>query len=123
MSKDIVSLDMSEPRGKPKLELKDVVFAVKDVTEWYDLGLYLDLPDAILATIASHPDVEGHRRMMLSKWLQYDREATWEKLVSALLKMGKNVIAENIRRQFMGIVAQTTFNIKSTVDQEARKRK
>ena len=90
-----------------KLELKDVVLAVKEVAEWYDLGLQLGLPDATLALIAQHPDYEGHRRMMLSKWLQSDTEASWEKLAKALDAIDKRVIAANIRRQFI-VPAQST---------------
>ena len=36
---------------------------------------------------------------MLSEWLQYDPEASWEKLAGALTIIGKNVIAANIRSQ------------------------
>ena len=94
---------MSErPNGDLKLpELKDLVIAVRGVVEWHDLGLQLGLPESTLALIATHPDVEGHLRMMLSKWLQFDPEASWEKLATALSKIGKNAIAANIRQQFM----------------------
>ena len=97
-------------------ELKDVVIAVKDVVEWYDLGLQLGLPDATLASIATHPDIEGHRRMMLSKWLQYDPKASWEKLAAALSKIGKNVIAANVRRQFVPSVATQSTPPVTNVD-------
>ena len=35
--------------------------------------------------------------MLLSKWLDYDPEASWDKLDNALETMGKNAIAKNIR--------------------------
>ena len=38
---------------------------------------------------------------MLSKWLDYDTEASWEKLANALNTMGKNALAANIRSKFM----------------------
>ena len=78
-------------------ELKDLVIAVRDVTEWHDLGLQLGLPEATLTLIGLHPDIKGHLRMMLSEWLQYDPGASWEKLAAALNKLGKNVIAASIR--------------------------
>ena len=109
---------MSDRARELKLELKDVVIAVKDVTEWYDLGLQLGLPDATLASIARHPDVAGHQRMMLSTWLQFDTGASWEKLAAALAVIGKNVIAENVRRQFIGAVTQ----VSNTLDQDVKKR-
>ena len=82
-------------------ELKDLVIAVRGVVEWHDLGLQLGLPDATLRLIGLHPDTEGHLRMMLSEWLQFDPGASWEKLVTALSKIGKNTIAANVRREFV----------------------
>ena len=69
--------------------------------EWYDLGLQLGLPDSDLKLIDSSPDIEGHLRMMLSKWLDYDPEASWDKLANALNTIGKNTIAANIRSKYV----------------------
>ena len=85
-----------------KPELKDLVLAVKDVGKWHDLGLQLGLPEPKLALIDKHP-VEDRLRMMLSEWLQFDPEASWEKLATALNKLGQNAIASNIRRQFVSV--------------------
>ena len=108
---------MSErPTSDRKLpELKDLVIVLKDLVECHALGLQLDLPESKLALIDKHP-VEGHLRMMLSEWLQYDPEATWEKLATALNKIGKNAIAANVRREFLSASAaymQLTMNEKS----------
>ena len=90
------------------LKLQHLVIAVKDViTEWHDLGLHLGLPDSTLKLIGSSPDIEGHLRMMLSKWLDYDPEASWDKLANALNTMGKNVIAANIRSKY--VIAPATL--------------
>ena len=108
---------MSEPPASDpkKPELKDLLIAVKDIVNWHDLGLHLDLPESKLASIATHPDIEGHRRMMLSEWLQFDPEASWEKLATALSKIGKNAIAANVRREYMNSV--------QSPEQEAKRRK
>ena len=92
---------MSDNLSDKKLELKNAVLTVKDVTKWHDLGLQLGLSDAILESIAMYPDIEGRLRRMLSKWLRSDTEASWEKLADALTIIGEKVAAENIRRQFM----------------------
>ena len=85
-----------------EFKLQHLVFAVKNlIAEWYDLGLQLGLPDYTLRPIGSNPDIEGRLRMMLSKWLDYDPEASWEKLANALNTMGKNVIAANIRSKYL----------------------
>ena len=113
---------MSDHPNDLVLELKDVVLAVKDVPEWYDLGLQLGLPDGMLAMIATHPEFEGHRRMMLSKWLSYDTEASWEKLAAALEVMGERVVAENVRRQFVrGYSAAGAFTKAQAVDDDDAK--
>ena len=95
-------------------ELKDLVIVMRGVVEWHDLGLQLGLPESKLALIDKHP-VEDRLRMMLSEWLQYDPEASWEKLATALNKIGKNAIAANIRREFVsGPTAQS-------LEQEAKR--
>ena len=83
-----------------KPELKDLVIALRGVVECHNLGLQLGLPESKLALIDKH-SVEDHLRMMLSEWLQFDPEASWENLATALNKIGKNAIAANVRQQFV----------------------
>jgi hypothetical protein len=93
---------MSEPpTGDPKKpKLKDLVIALRGVVECHDLGLQLDLPESTLKLIDKHHDSKDHLRMMLSEWLQFDPEASWEKLATALERIGKNAIAADVRREF-----------------------
>ena len=111
MSERLIS-DLKQP------ELKDLVIAVRGVVECHDLGLQLGLPESKLALIDKHP-VEDHLRMMLSEWLQFDPEASWEKLATALSKIEKNVIAANVRREFLGIDPNTqlTTNMEAASSQ------
>ena len=91
---------MSDRPSDIKLDLHNVVNAVKGVvTEWFNLGLNLGLPDTTLRLIDSnHPrDAESCLRTMMSKWLRVDIQASWEKLANALTAMGENVIAANIK--------------------------
>ena len=94
---------MSErPTSDIKLpKLKDLVIALKDLVECHALGLQLGLPESTLKLIDKHHDSKEHLRMMLSEWLQFDTEASWEKLAAALNKIGKNAIADNVRREFL----------------------
>lgn len=94
---------MSDRIKDLEVELRQVVSVLRDVSgsQWYDLGLELRLTPAILDSIASHPDVESHKRMMLRKWLQEDPSATWEKLACALAHVGLKSIAAKIRSQFV----------------------
>jgi hypothetical protein len=114
---------MSEPpTGDPKKpELKDLVIALRGVVECHDLGLQLDLPESTLKLIDKHHDSKDHLRMMLSEWLQFDPEASWEKLATALEKIGKNAIAANVRREFVVVSGPPTQS--PDPKQEAKKRK
>ena len=99
---------MSEVPDDTDFKLRLIVTALRDVnTEWYDLGIYLDLPEHILKPIGSNPDVEGRLRMMVSKWLGYDPQASWDKLAAALNAMGKNTIAANIRSKYVRADSET----------------
>ena len=106
------------------LELKDLVLAVKDVADWYGLGLQLSLPEYMLNIIkAERLPVEESMREMLSKWLDYDPEASWEKMASALEAMGKKAVAENIRRQFVRNLTSVAAAVGSqTVDDDKETR-
>ena len=118
---------MSDCPSELEFKLKHVLIAVEDVaTEWHKLGLNLDVPEHILNLVGSNPDIEDRLRMMLSKWLDYDREASWDKLANALNTMGKNVIAANIRSKYVRSVSETiTVDSRNPVpdqeDTEARK--
>ena len=69
---------MSERPDDTDFKLRHIVTALRDVvTEWHEVGIYLDLPEYILKPIGSNPDVEGSLRMMVSKWLSYDPQASW----------------------------------------------
>ena len=93
---------MSDHPSDIEFKLQHLVIAVKDVnTEWHDLGLQLGLTDSTLKLIGSNPNIEGHLRMMLSKWLDYDPKASWDRLANALNTMGKNTIAANIRSKYV----------------------
>ena len=96
---------MSDRTEDIKFEIKNIVIALKDmIAEWHDLGIHLGLPESILKLIGFSPDIEGLLRMMVSKWLDYDPEASWDKLANALNTMGKNTIAANIRSKYVGAI-------------------
>jgi len=54
--------------------------------KWREIGTQLDLRDATLSIIqANHPcDVERCCNEMLSKWLEVDNTASWQKLFTAI---------------------------------------
>ena len=114
---------MSDNPKDLELELREVVIALKDVAgkQWYDLGLQLRLPPSILDSITSHPDVEDHKRMMLRRWLQFDPDASWEKLACALILTGHKTTAASIRNQFVKATAQAMGEVDRNCDSEEDK--
>ena len=101
-----------------EIKLRDVIKALEDVagTQWYDLGLQLEISPSTLDTIASdHQTANECKRTMLGKWLQSDPEASWEKLAVALTLIGHKTTAAVIRRrQFTFISANS--NQEETID-------
>ena len=92
-----------------EFKLQHIIIAVKDATDkWHDLGLQLGLQDSTLISIQHHPDTGSHLRIMLSKWLSNDPEASWEKLANALTTIDMKAIAANIRSKYMKATPTTT---------------
>ena len=101
---------MSDHPKELELRLNNVVLAVSDVADWFNLGLQLRLPSATLRLIAADPnikDIKSQRLAMLSEWLKYDIAASWEKLAAALDAIGENVVAVNVRSQFMKVATSS----------------
>jgi hypothetical protein len=96
---------MSDSADDIKFKIKNILTALTElITEWRAIGTQLDLPEHMLKIVDSNPNVEDRLRMMLSKWLDYDPQASWDKLANALNAMGKNTIAANIRSKYVGAV-------------------
>ena len=75
---------------------------LKEVLDWYTLGIKLDLPDHSLREIQINYSAYGIGRLrqeIISTWLKYDTGASWSKLASALKEMGKNTVATKIWKQ------------------------
>ena len=75
------------------------------VKEWFTFGLYLGLDVDELHVIESNSmyyrDERTCVRQILTKWKDtFDSEATWEKIVIALRKIGNNALAKEVKEQF-----------------------
>ena len=105
---------MSDCPSELQFKLNNIVLAVSDVVEWFDLGLQLGLPSTPLRLIAADlniKDIKTQKRAMLSEWLKYDTAASWEKLATALVTIGEKVAAANVRSKFMKVATTTMPNI------------
>ena len=85
------------------LNVKNLSSELTTVTNWYRLGINLNLQSHELDKIQqSYVNPENDRRMlqMLDLWLRRTPNATWEDVVSALEQMGENRVAETILQKY-----------------------
>ena len=74
------------------------------VKEWFTFGLHLGLDvyelNVIETNSVSYVDKRTCVRQMLTKWKDtFDSEATWEKIVIALRKIGNKALAQEVEEQ------------------------
>ena len=75
---------------------------LKEVVDWYHLGLHLKVPDYRLHTIArNHPqDTEMCKTKMLSWWKENISRQKWSTIVQALVQTESRVLANKIALKY-----------------------
>lgn len=89
-----------------QIEMKDLKHVMQQLSElsgWYMLGVYLDIPkhrlDHIQASYGSAPDgLERCKIEMITFWMENSTSlpCSWSRLAAALYDMGKKCIARRI---------------------------
>ena len=94
-----------------------------EVLDWHTLGVKLGIPYHSLAEIQINYSAYGigrQKQEMITTWLQYDTEASWDKLASTLEEMGKHVAANTIWSAYIpgyrGKTALVSINNKMSTD-------
>ena len=83
------------------LSLKNLTNALREVDDWEDLGIQLDIQyHELQKFVSEHQKTEERKRAMLQFWLDHDTKASWEKVISALSEMKLNRVAEEIKRKY-----------------------
>ena len=87
---------------EPRLELnlRNLHFETREVTNILTFGLYLDIPPHIVENSEKEfpHDLERRRMGLLSYWLKSSgAKASWDEVLKALKMMGENQIYERIR--------------------------
>lgn len=68
--------------------MKDLLSELQEVTDWFTLGVYLDVPTPLLVAIRNdHTDTDQCRMEMLIAWSKQEMP-TWPRVVHALGEMG-----------------------------------
>ena len=82
------------------LTVKNLSFELTTITNWYLLGIKLNLqPHELKKIEQDHHGNDRQRVEMLDLWLRRAPNATWDDVVTALQQMGENTVAENIRHK------------------------
>ena len=90
-----------------KLEESDIATLcneLKNISDWFTLGLSLGVPYHLLKEVRSNYAVEGLgacRRETLVLWLQRTPNASWRDLAGALRQMGVNAVAKRIEQKYI----------------------
>ena len=92
-----------------------MVCILKILLDWHTLGIKVGTPHYLLGEIQINYSAYGvgrQRQEMITKWLEYDTKASWDKLANALKEMGKHVVATKIWSAYvpgyMGMLAMCT---------------
>ena len=87
--------------SQASLSLKNLTNALREVNDWENLGIQLDIQyHELQKFVSEHQKTDERKRAMLQFWLDHDTKASWEKVISALLEMKLNRIAEEINRKY-----------------------
>ena len=103
--KDFAFVDLNQPpRSSCQLDLKELNSVMRYeaagvATRWYDLGVELfDSNTAVLGVIkTSHQRDDDRCSDMFKTWLEMKPDASWNRLVEALFRIGLNKAAENVK--------------------------
>lgn len=84
----IVLLILMKTAREP--ELRELASELKQV-DWKQLGIRLDIPYDILETINKENAISESRKLsvMLQHWLNNYDNPSWDKIIEALLRLGK----------------------------------
>ena len=82
------------------LNLKDIVDALKAVTDWFEFGTHLGVHHAKLLAIGKNYSKDGPERCkteMLIVWMNQE-PPLWAKILKALIKIGMGNVAQDIAK-------------------------
>ena len=83
-------------------DLSQLCEEVKNISDWYSLGLYLEIPESELKTIeANYPKVERRNQEVCATFIRSNPKASWKLIIQALNKMDENCLAGEIHEKYL----------------------
>ena len=83
--------------SSPNLKLLDL--ELKEVSDWYRLGIHLDIPTAELDPIRYENNIQDSKWKMFSVWMKM-LEPSWSPVVKALMEIGRERLARKIALKY-----------------------
>ena len=82
-----------------RLELKEVLNELKEVTKWHELGVQLGVPAHKLNAIDRQhtQDTDRSKTEVIIWWLQNIEDTSWKKLAQAVEEIEHKVLAKKLR--------------------------
>ena len=84
--------------SSPNLKLLDL--ELKEVSDWYRLGIHLDIPTAELDPIRYETNIQDCKWKMFSVWVKKLLEPSWSPIVKALVEIGRERLAHKIAKKY-----------------------
>ena len=82
-------------------KIVQLIAELKDVVDWFGLGVHLRLDVAKLKRIeAKNGNNEECKREMLQVWIDTVGDSDWSSIVKALRKIGENDLAEKLYTKY-----------------------
>lgn len=81
--------------------MNELVNELKAVTDWFNFGAHLGIPQAKLLAIGKDYDRQGLERCKtetLIVWMNQE-QPTWSKIVQALINIGMGALAQEVARK------------------------
>jgi len=86
------------------LSVKNAFNATVEVTDWFSLGIQLDIKPCTLKSIqCSGLSQDNCRQEMFDIWLRSDPNASWEVLIDALHKMKYHCLAQSVEQTYVNV--------------------
>ena len=84
-----------------KLDLRSLLEELKEVTDWFRLGVWLGINHTVLTTIEKNYEHDGERCKieMLEHWLK-NFNASWSEMISALEAIDRRNLAIQLREKY-----------------------
>ena len=83
------------------LKIESLCDELSTVSDWYQLGLKLGVPDVELDEIQRNNSFPERKQEALKLWLQLKPDASWISVERALIRMGEKTLAKRIQRTYL----------------------